>query len=45
MIVLQSNDRAELIRDINKEIQKNPNAIVGPITKTRDGWWQVTIQK
>ena len=45
MVVLASNDRKELMRDIDKELRKHPGAVVGPITKTKDGWWQVTIQK
>jgi hypothetical protein len=45
MTVLFSNDKAELKKDIAKVVKEFPQAEVGPITKAKKGWFQVTITK
>jgi hypothetical protein len=43
MIVLQSKDKAELMRKLNREMSKYPYGgyMVGPLTQLIDGGWQL----
>ena len=45
MIVLQSNDRAELFRDLTREMNKYPSGgyTSGPLTRIAGGWWQISF--
>jgi hypothetical protein len=45
MIVLQSNDRKELMRDIEKTLKEYPGAIAISIIKIPGGWFRATILK
>jgi hypothetical protein len=45
MIVLQSNDRKELKRDIAIMLKEYPGAMASSIIKIPGGWFQATILK
>ena len=47
MIVLQSKDKAELFRLLNREMDKYPYGgyTAGPLTQTADGLWQIPFCK
>jgi hypothetical protein len=43
MVVLASNDKKELQKDIAKAVKDFPHVQVGEIKKCKDGWYQVII--
>ena len=45
MIVLKSNDKNELKRDIEKTLREYPGAMASSIIKIPGGWFQATILK